>query len=83
MSSIKLQETKLIHRNLLHFCILITDYQEEKLRKPIYNSIKKNKISKSYFNQGDKRPYSENYKATVKVKDDTKELLLWLSRLRT
>ena len=31
--TVMLQDTKLIHRNLLHFCKLITNYQKEKLRK--------------------------------------------------
>ena len=36
---------KSIHRNLLHFYVLTTNYQKEKLRKhPIYHCIKNNKI---------------------------------------
>ena len=33
MNSVKLQDTKLIHRNLLHFYTLTTKDQKEKLRK--------------------------------------------------
>ena len=33
MNSVKLQDTKLIHRNLLHFCTLTTKDQKEKLQK--------------------------------------------------
>ena len=33
---IKLQDTNLIYRNLLHFYILIMNYQKEKLRKQSY-----------------------------------------------
>ena len=45
MSSVKFQDTKLIHRNFLHFYILIMNYQKEKLRKHlIYHQIKMNRI---------------------------------------
>ena len=33
MNSVKLQDTKLIYRNLLHFYTLATNYHKEKLRK--------------------------------------------------
>ena len=33
MNSVKLQDTKLIYRNLLHFYTLAVNYQKEKLRK--------------------------------------------------
>ena len=33
MNLVKLQDTKLIYRNLLHFYTLTTNYQKEKLRK--------------------------------------------------
>ena len=33
MNSVKLQDTKLKYRNLLHFYTLTTNYQKEKLRK--------------------------------------------------
>jgi len=33
MISVKLQDTKAIYRNLLHFYTLITNYQKGKLRK--------------------------------------------------
>ena len=33
MNLVKFQDTKLIHRNLLHFYSLTTNYQKEKLRK--------------------------------------------------
>ena len=52
MNSAKLHDTKLIHRNLLHFYTLIMNYQKEKLRKNlIYIFIKKNKIYQSKSNQ--------------------------------
>ena len=35
-NSVKLQDTKLIHRNLLNFCILTTEDQKEKLRKQFH-----------------------------------------------
>ena len=60
MNSVKLQDTKLIHRNLLN--LLTVNYQKEKLKKkrnqennPIYNFIKKDKIPRNKSNQGRKR----------------------------
>ena len=32
MNLIKLQDTELIYRNLLHFCALTKKYQKEKMR---------------------------------------------------
>ena len=56
MSSVKLQDIKLIYRNLLCFYTLTTNYQKEKLRKQsLYNCIKKNKIPRNKSNQGDER----------------------------
>ena len=47
MNLAKFQDTKLIHRYLLHFYILTTKDHKEKLRKhPTYYHIKKNKISR-------------------------------------
>ena len=54
---VKLQDTKSIFRNLLHFSELTTKYQKEKLRKQsIYNYMTKNNIPRNKFNQGGKRP---------------------------
>ena len=48
MNLVKLQDTKLIHRTLLHSCILIMKDQKERLRKQSqYNHIKNNKIPKN------------------------------------
>ena len=48
---IKLQDTNLIYRNLLHFYILTANYQKRKLRKQfIYNYIKKDNIPRNKFN---------------------------------
>ena len=44
MNLVKLQNTKLIYRNQLHFHTLPTNYQKENLNNPIYNYIEKNKI---------------------------------------
>ena len=45
MNLAKLQDTKLIYRNLLHFCTLTMIYQERKLgNHTIYNHVKRNKI---------------------------------------
>ena len=42
--SVKLQDTKLICRNILYFYMPILYYQKEKLRIYIYNCIDRNKI---------------------------------------
>ena len=42
----------ILHKYLLYFCILVTNYQKKKLRKnPTYNCIKKNKIPRNKLNQ--------------------------------
>ena len=44
----KLQDTKLIHRNLLHFYTLTMRDQKEKFKNdPIYHRLKKNKIPRN------------------------------------
>ena len=45
INSVGLQDTKSIHKNLLHFYILIK--KSEKEIYPIYKCITKNKISKT------------------------------------
>ena len=49
MNSMKLQDTRLIHENLLFFYPLIMNYQKEKAKKPILFKItsKKNKIPRN------------------------------------
>ena len=45
MNLVKVKETKLIHRNLLHFYTLTTNHQKEKLiTQSIYNHIKKKSV---------------------------------------
>ena len=45
-NSVKLPNIKAIYRNLLHFSILTTNYQKERLRKQFHlQSHQKNKIS--------------------------------------
>jgi len=41
MNTTKFQDTKLIHKNLLHFHTLITNYQKEKLRKQSHLQLHK------------------------------------------
>ena len=57
-----------MHKNLLHVCTLITNYQKEKSRNnPIYNFIKKIITPRNKFNQGGERPLcTENYKTLRK-----------------
>ena len=59
--------------------------QKEKLRNPIYNCTKKNKIPRNKHNQRVKDLYSENYKTLMKeIEEDTKKwkdiLCSWIRR---
>ena len=57
MNSVKLQDTKLIYRNLMHFYIPTTKDQKETLNNPIYHCINKE--------------YSKNSKMLMKeIEDD-------------
>ena len=58
MNSVKLQVKRLIYRNLLLFYTPTVNSPKEKVKKknPIYNHIKKNKISRNKLNQGSDRP---------------------------
>ena len=57
MNSIKLQDIKLTHKNLLYFYTLIMNYQKDKTIKQSHiQANKKNKIPRNKFNRGGKRP---------------------------
>ena len=69
MNSIKLQDTKIIHRNLLHSHTLTMKDQKKKLGKESHLPIKYlgTKLPKEA-----KGLYSENYKTLMEeIKDDT------------
>ena len=72
MNSVKLQDIKVIHRNLMHFYIVTMKDQKEKLKKNlIYHTIKKNIIPRDNLSKEAKGLYSENYKTLMKeIKDD-------------
>ena len=53
---LKLQDTKLIYKCLLHFYTLITNYQRNRENNSICNCSKKNKIPKNKFKQEGERP---------------------------
>ena len=55
MNSVKLQDTKSIHKNVLCFYTLITSYHRNQGNNPINICIKNNKILRNKFNH-DKRP---------------------------
>ena len=68
-----MQDTQLIHRNMLNFCTL-TERSEEKLRKqfhlPLYQ--KKKKYLGINLHKETKGLYSENYKSLMKeIEDNT------------
>ena len=79
MNLVKLQDTKLIYRNLLLIYTLTTNCQKEKLRKqshlpPRQNKTKQNKQTKKPKTPRNKPKevkelYSENYKTLMKEID--------------
>ena len=74
MNLVKLQYTRLIHRNLLHSYTLTTKDQEEKSRKQPQFSTEPKIIKYFGINlpKGAKDLYSENYKMLMKeFKDKT------------
>ena len=74
MNLVKWQDTKLIHRNLLHFCMLTMKDQKENLRKQLPFTIVSKRIKYLRVNlpKEAKDLYSENYKMLMKdFKNDT------------
>ena len=73
MNLLRLQDTKLMQRNLLHSYTLKTKVQKEKLRKhPIHHHKQKNKYLGRNLPKEAKDLYSENYKTLMKeTEDDT------------
>ena len=53
--SVKLQDTKLKHKNLLHFYTLTTSYQKEKLRNQSHLQLHQKEIRYPGINLGSKR----------------------------
>ena len=87
---VKLQDTKLIHRNLLHFYTLTTKYQKEKLRKQSHLTSHQKRIKYLGINlpKEAKDLYFKNYKMLMKeIKDDTnrwKDIpCSWIGRINT
>ena len=88
MNLVKLQDTKLIYRNLLCFYILATNYQKEKLREKIPCTVTSKRIKHLGINLSKevKDLYLENYKTMMKeVEDDTNKwkdiLYSWNGRI--
>ena len=73
MNSVKLQDTKLIYRNLLHFYTLLTNYQKEKLRKHFHLLLHQKEYLGINLTKEAKDLYSENYKTLMKEIEDTNE----------
>ena len=73
MKVVKLQDTKLTHRNPLHSYTLTMRKQKEKLRKQFHSPCEeKNKILRNKSPKEAKDIYIENYKTLMKeIKDDT------------
>ena len=73
MNLVKLQDTKLIYRNLLHFYKLTMKYQKE-IKETIPFTITSKRIKYLGINlfKEAKDVYSENYKTLMKeIEDDT------------
>ena len=72
MNLVKLQDTKLMPRNLLHSYMLTMKDQKQKLRKQsIYHHNKRIKYQGINLPKKAKDPYSENYKTLMKeIKED-------------
>ena len=69
---VKLQDTKLIHRNLLHFYTLTTKNREIKETIPFTITLKKIKYLGINLPKEAEDLYSENYKTLVKeIEDNT------------
>ena len=77
---VKLQDTKLIHRNLFHSYTLTMKDQKEKLMEKFYLPSHQKRIKYLGINlpKEAKDPYSENYKILVKeIKDNTKNVEIY------
>ena len=71
MNSVKSQDTKLIHRNLLHFYTLATKDQKEKLgNNPYTITTKRIKYMGINLPKEAEDLYSENYKMLMKEIED-------------
>ena len=69
----KLQDKKLIYKNLLNFYTLITIRKRNQETNTIYYYIKMNKIARNKFNQR-----GENYKTLMKqIKENFKNRSGW------
>uniref|UniRef100_A0A8D1HU68 Uncharacterized protein n=1 Tax=Sus scrofa TaxID=9823 RepID=A0A8D1HU68_PIG len=84
--SVKLQDTKLIHRNLSHFYTLTMKDHKEKLRKQSHLHPKKKKNLKIDIPKEARELYSENYKILMKETEDNtnrlKDVLCsWIGRI--
>ena len=67
MNLVKLQYTKLTHRNALHSCTITTEDQRENLRKLLFTiATKRIKYLGIYLPKETKDLYIENYKTLVK-----------------
>ena len=74
MNLAKLQDTKSIHRNHLHFYILTMKNQKEKLRNQSHSQFQQKELNKHLginLPKEMKELYTENYKTPMKeIKDD-------------
>ena len=68
MNLAKLQDTKSIHRNHLHFYILTMKNQKEKLRNQSHSPLQTKRIKYLRLNlpKETKELYTENYKTLMK-----------------
>ena len=82
MNMVRFQDTKLIHRKLLHFYTLTTKHQTEiKETIPFTIVSKRRKYLGINIAEGAKDLYSENYKMTMKIKEGKQNSMVLEGRI--
>ena len=80
-----MKDAESIYKNLLHFYILITNYQKEKGRDRVYNCIKERKYLGKNLTEKIKVQYMETMTLMNKTEDDTNKrkdsTCSWIGRI--
>ena len=75
MNLTKLQDTKLIHRNNIHFYVLTMKFREIKESIPFTSAIKRIKYLRIHLPKEIKELYTETYKTLMKETED--DINIW------
>ena len=78
MNLVKLQDTKLIHKNLLYFHMLTMNDQKEKQTIPVTTAMKRRKYLGINLSKEAKDLYSKNGKVLIKKLKITKNRKIYL-----